>query len=1307
MIDLTAPNTTIDSGPAGPTNDTTPTFTFSSSESGSTFKCQIDSGAISDCTSPFTAAALAAGPHTLSVRATDAAGNTDATPATQAFSVDLTAPNTTIDTGPTGATNDNTPTFGFSSTEAGTFECRVDAAAFATCTTPFTAAALSDGAHTFDVRAIDTAGNVDATPATRTITVDTAAPNTTIDTAPTSPSNDNTATFAFSSSEAGSSFECRVDTAAFASCTTPFTTAALSDGTHTFEVRATDPAGNTDGTPAGRTLVIDTAAPSTTIDSAPTSPSNDNTATFAFSSPDATATFQCRVDGGTYGTCASPFTTAALNDASHTIDIRAIDPAGNIGAAASRTLVIDTAGPVTTINTGPSGATNDTTPTWAFSANEAGVTFACRVDTGSFTVCSSPLTLSALNQGPHTFDVRATDAAGNVGAVASRSITVDTDAPQTTIDSATSSPTNDTTPTFTFSSSEPAGATFECRVDAAAFAPCTSPFTTVALTPGSHTFEIRAIDAAGNTDGTPATRTILIDTTAPETTIDSGPSGPTNITTPAYTFSSEAGATFQCRVDGAAFAACTSPFSPTLGQGPHTVEVRAIDTAGNVDPTPASRSLTVDTTAPVAPTITGAPAALGNNTTPAFTFTGEAGATFQCRIDGGSYSTCGSPFTPTLGQGSHTVDIRAVDAALNAGPAASRTFVIDTTAPTTTITDGPNDPGNDTTPTFTFDADETSTFQCRIDAAAFASCASPFTAAALGQGSHTFQVRATDQAGNQGAAVSRTFVIDTTAPTATIDSGPPTATNDTTPTFTFSSEADATFECRMDSAVFSPCDTPFTSPELAGGSHTFQVRATDTAGNTGTAASRTFTVDTTTPETTITSGPDGPTNDTTPTWAFGSSKTPSTFECRIDGASFASCTSPFTAPALSAGNHTFEVRAIDSANNPDGTPASRTIFVDTTAPNAPSISTPAQNARIASSSVTFTGIADPGDTVELLEGATVRGSGVATGGAWSIVLSIADGAHTYTARSTDPAGNVGPAGAGRTITVDTTAPDTTISGTDGAVTTATPQFTLSSTEAGSTFQCRVDAAAFTACTSPYTTPALTEGTHTIDVRAIDQAGNVDATPDRRSVTVDTIAPNTDAQRPQRPDRRQLAAVHLHEHGDRLELRVQPRCRRVLLVHVAADAHEPRRRRAHVPRPREGHRGQRGRHTGVEQLHGRHGARRRRPSTAAPPAPTNDNTPTLAFSANEAATFQCRIDNGPFTRLRLALHAAALSDGPHTFEVRAKDAAGNQDATPASQIVTVDTTAPDAPVITAPTREPAARQPRRVTRPRHRRGRARP
>ena len=85
--DTTAPNTTITSGPTGTTTDNTPTFAFTASESGSTFQCQLDAGAWAACTSPWTTSALTDGMHGIAVRATDAAGNTDATPATQSFTV--------------------------------------------------------------------------------------------------------------------------------------------------------------------------------------------------------------------------------------------------------------------------------------------------------------------------------------------------------------------------------------------------------------------------------------------------------------------------------------------------------------------------------------------------------------------------------------------------------------------------------------------------------------------------------------------------------------------------------------------------------------------------------------------------------------------------------------------------------------------------------------------------------------------------------------------------------------------------------------------------------------------------------------------------------------------------------------------------------------------------------------------------------------------------------------------------------------------------------------------------------------------
>ena len=347
--DVTAPDTTISSGPATgtTTGDATPTFGFGSSEAGSTFECRVDAAVFASCSSPLTTAALGEGAHTFEVRATDAAGNTDPSPATSSFTVDTIAPDTTISSGPaTGTTTgDATPTFGFGSSEAGsTFECRVDAAVFASCSSPLTTAALGEGAHTFEVRATDAAGNTDPSPATSSFTVDTVAPDTTISSGPATgtTTGDATPTFGFGSSEAGSTFECRVDAAVFASCSSPLTTAALGEGAHTFEVRATDAAGNTDPSPATSSFTVDTIppetrAPDTSITSgpAPGTTTEDTTPTFGFSSTDAGATFACSVDGSVFGPCSGPgatHTTAVLPLGAHTFAVRATDAAGNTDA---------------------------------------------------------------------------------------------------------------------------------------------------------------------------------------------------------------------------------------------------------------------------------------------------------------------------------------------------------------------------------------------------------------------------------------------------------------------------------------------------------------------------------------------------------------------------------------------------------------------------------------------------------------------------------------------------------------------------------------------------------------------------------------------------------------------------------------------------------------------------------------------------------------------------------------------------------------------------------------------------------------
>lgn len=119
------------------------------------------------------------------------------------------------------------------------------------------------------------------------------------------------------------------------------------------------------------------------------------------------------------------------------------------------------------------------------------------------------------------------------------------------------------------------------------------------ISDGPHTYVAEASDRAGNTSTASNPATITVDTTEPETTITSGPSGLTNATSATFAFSSEPNASFECRLtrndeDPSTFTLCQSPKSyPTLEPTGYTFEVRAVDAAGNPDPTPASRSWTV------------------------------------------------------------------------------------------------------------------------------------------------------------------------------------------------------------------------------------------------------------------------------------------------------------------------------------------------------------------------------------------------------------------------------------------------------------------------------------------------------------------------------------------------------------------------------------------------------------------------------------------------------------------------------------------------------------------------------------------
>ncbi|MGC1165811.1 MAG: right-handed parallel beta-helix repeat-containing protein, partial [Solirubrobacterales bacterium] len=279
VTDSTAPETTISGGPESGAAANSASFTFTSNESDSTFTCELDGGGWEGCASPELLSNLAVGSHQFSVRATDAVGNADASPATQSWIVeaaepphDTTAPQTSIASGPAASSTATTASFTFSSSESGSsFACKLDGDSWSICTSPKSYSGLGVGSHRFLVRAGDAVGNVDNSPAAYDWTVegstpppDTVPPNTSITSKPPEATTATTANFSFAASETEATFECRLDTGVWVECSPPQSYSSVPVGEHEFLVRATDAADNVDGTPASADwTVLPTTPPAT------------------------------------------------------------------------------------------------------------------------------------------------------------------------------------------------------------------------------------------------------------------------------------------------------------------------------------------------------------------------------------------------------------------------------------------------------------------------------------------------------------------------------------------------------------------------------------------------------------------------------------------------------------------------------------------------------------------------------------------------------------------------------------------------------------------------------------------------------------------------------------------------------------------------------------------------------------------------------------------------------------------------------------------------------------------------------------
>ena len=183
-VDTVRPVVTIESGPAALGNDASPVFTFSTSEPADT-SCSLVLTTAPDsfapCTSPQAFTDLPDGRYRFAVKATDPAGNTSLT-VSRTFKVDTKAPAVRLTGKPVAATNDNTPTFTFSTEAGASTRCSLQRSAapanFAPCSSPASYGPLAEGTYTFAVTSTDGAGNTSA-PVQYTFRVDTLAPTAT------------------------------------------------------------------------------------------------------------------------------------------------------------------------------------------------------------------------------------------------------------------------------------------------------------------------------------------------------------------------------------------------------------------------------------------------------------------------------------------------------------------------------------------------------------------------------------------------------------------------------------------------------------------------------------------------------------------------------------------------------------------------------------------------------------------------------------------------------------------------------------------------------------------------------------------------------------------------------------------------------------------------------------------------------------------------------------------------------------------------------------------------------------------------
>ncbi|MCE9643115.1 MAG: Ig-like domain repeat protein [Candidatus Andersenbacteria bacterium] len=385
-------------------------------------------------------------------------------------------------------------------------------------------------------------------------------------------------------------------------------------------------------------------------------------------------------------------------------------------------------------------------------------------------------------------------------------------------------------------------------------------------------------------------------------------------------------------------------------------------------------------------------------------------------------------------------------------------------------------------------------------------------------------------------------MTDTTAPTLSEVTAVTTPTSDSTPNYTFNTNEAGTItyggSCSSATTSATSGNNTITFSTLSNGTYSnCTITVTDASSNASSAlAVTTFTVDATAPTAAITysishavkSG-DSLTITATFNEAMADSPVP---KISISGGNTLTATAMtkssstvYTyADTVGSGNGTATVAlstGTDLAGNViTSAPTSGSTFtVDNTAPSAPSTpalasaddtgSSNSDAITTQTSGLTFTGTAESSSTVQLYDGVSTTGSSTtATGGNWSIDLSLTAGAHTITAKATDAAGNTSSSSASLTVTVDSTAPTVTeVTAVTTPTSDTTPDYTFNTNEAGTIAyggSCSSVTTSASSGNNTITFNALADGAYTTcTVQITDAAGNISTALTVTSFTIST------------------------------------------------------------------------------------------------------------------------------------------------------------------------------------------------------------